>query len=219
VAFYLRVCPGESAKRLMRRLVERARALRMVPVETYIDQDVHTLASFQKRAELGRLLVNPGRFKAVLTLNMTHLAGSLEHLTKILVKLGNEGVHLVTVEEGMDTRTKKDAALFDLGRLMALLETQRKGAAVRRGQAKRKAKGLPPGGKRTFIDFKKVDHLLSLGLSYTEVCQALKTTPETMTRHLRERQRRLREHEALFGRPPVLVFPLLDSLAVGKDQP
>ena len=137
------------------------------------------------RPGLDQALKTLKRGDALVVFKLDRLGRSVQHLSDLLVRLGNEGIHFCSMAEGINTTTPGGKLIYHL--FAAFAEFQRDvisentalglAAARQRGQVL----GRPP---LLSIDRILAGHqaVMQQGLPITEVAKRYKVSPATVTR-------------------------------------
>ena len=137
------------------------------------------------RPGLDRALKTLKRGDALVVLKLDRLGRSVQHLSDLLVRFGNEGIHFCSLAEGINTTTPGGKLVYHL--FAAFAEFQRDiirentvlglAAARQRGMAL----GRPP---LLSVDCILEGHraVMQQGMAISEVAQLYKVSPATVTR-------------------------------------
>lgn len=137
------------------------------------------------RPGLDRALKTLQRGDALVVLKLDRLGRSVQHLSDLLVRLGNEGIHFCSLAEGINTTTPGGKLVYHLFAAFAEFNRDmiRENTALGLAAAKQRGQilGRPP---LLSIDRILAGHqaVMQQGLPVTEVAKRYKVSPATVTR-------------------------------------
>ena len=178
VALYARVSTlnGQDPEMQLSELREYASRRGWSITREYVDQGVS--GSKESRPELNQLMADAHRrkFDAVLVWKSDRFGRSLKHLVNALADLCAYGVAFISFRDNLDLSTPSGRLMFQIIGAMAEFERsliqERVRAGLRNARAKRKKFGRP----RAQVDADRVAALRQEGLSWSQVCRALKVS-------------------------------------------
>jgi len=137
------------------------------------------------RPGLDEALKTLNRGDALVVLKLDRLGRSVQHLSDLLVRLGNEGIHFCSLAEGINTTTPGGKLVYHL--FAAFAEFQRD--VIREntvlGLAAAKARGTNLGRPRR-LDIDEIleghRHVTQSGITIGEVAERLEVSHATLTR-------------------------------------
>ena len=142
----------------------------------YVDQGVS--GSKESRPELNQLMADAHRrkFDAVLVWKIDRFGRSLKHLVNALADLCAYGVAFISFRDNLDLSTPSGRLMFQIIGAMAEFERSLIQERVRAGLRNARAKGKKFGRPRAQVDADRVAALRQEGLSWSQVCRALKVS-------------------------------------------
>jgi len=148
----------------------------------YVDHGVS--GSKESRPSLNRLMVDAHRrtFDAVLVWKIDRFGRSLKHLVNSLADLAAYGVAFISLRDNLDLSTPSGRLMFQIIGAMAEFERSLIQERVKAGLAHARSKGKRLGRPKVYADGHKVAELRTRGLSWAEICAALKLSKGTAQR-------------------------------------
>lgn len=137
------------------------------------------------RPGLDQALKTLKRGDALVVFKLDRLGRSVQHLSDLLVRLGNEGIHFCSMAEGINTTTPGGKLIYHL--FAAFAEFQRdvisENTALGLAAARQRGKIL---GRPPLLSIERIlaghEAVMQQGLPITEVAKRYKVSPATMTR-------------------------------------
>lgn len=137
------------------------------------------------RPGLDQALKTLRRGDALVVFKLDRLGRSVQHLSDLLVRLGNEGIHFCSMAEGINTTTPGGKLIYHL--FAAFAEFQRdvisENTALGLAAARQRGKIL---GRPPLLSIERIlaghEAVMQQGLPITEVAKRYKVSPATMTR-------------------------------------
>ena len=178
VALYARVSTlnGQDPEMQLAELREYASRRGWSITREYVDQGVS--GSKESRPELNQLMADAHRrkFDAVLVWKIDRFGRSLKHLVNALADLCAYGVAFISFRDNLDLSTPSGRLMFQIIGAMAEFERSLIQERVRAGLRNARAKGKKFGRPRAQVDADRVAALRQEGLSWSQVCRALKVS-------------------------------------------
>ena len=178
VALYARVSTlnGQDPEMQLSELREYASRRGWSITREYVDQGVS--GSKESRPELNELMVDAHRrkFDAVLVWKIDRFGRSLKHLVNALADLCAYGVAFISFRDNIDLSTPSGRLMFQIIGAMAEFERSLIQERVKAGLRNARAKGKKFGRPRAQVDALGVAALRQEGLSWSQVCRALKVS-------------------------------------------
>jgi len=185
VAFYARVSTSnghQDPEMQLAELREYAKRRGWQIAAEYVDHGVS--GSKESRPSLNRLMVDAHRrtFDAVLVWKIDRFGRSLKHLVNSLADLAAYGVAFISLRDNLDLSTPSGRLMFQIIGAMAEFERSLIQERVKAGLAHARSKGKRLGRPKVYADGHKVAELRTRGLSWAEICAALKLSKGTAQR-------------------------------------
>lgn len=160
-------------------------ALREVGCErVFTDEGVN--AGALKRPALDRMLRTLRRGDVLVVWKLDRLGRSLSHLIQLARQLGDKGIGLRSLTEGIDTTSSAQGSFFDFVEALAEFERGLITERTRAGSAAARLRGVKAGRKPKLTP-EKVAHaqrLIDQGESPGEVAKSFDVSVATLYRHL-----------------------------------
>lgn len=139
----------------------------------YIDQAQSGMKA--SRPALDDLMRDARRraFDAVVVWRFDRFARSLKHLVLALEEFDSLGIQFISQQEQIDTSTPMGKAMFAIIGAMAELERNLIVDRVKAGIARRRAEGLPVGGRPRVFNRQRLLEMREAGASQREIARAL----------------------------------------------
>ena len=167
---------------------------------TRVYEDISGNQATQTRSQLTRALDEIGASDTLVTWRLDRLAGTLPQVLSLLELLGNRGVGVRSLAEGLDTRGEDGAALLRFVHAFTQLERTLTRERTMVGVYAARARGRV-GGRPRALSGTNVERVLLLrdqGASVREIAQQLGTSRATVYRAL-EQQNEVDENEEAGG--------------------
>jgi DNA invertase Pin-like site-specific DNA recombinase len=178
VALYARVSTlnGQDPEMQLSELREYASRRGWSVTSEYVDQGVS--GSKESRPRLNELMADAHRrkFDAVLVWKIDRFGRSLKHLVNALADLCAYGVAFISFRDNIDLSTPSGRLMFQIIGAMAEFERSLIQERIKAGLRNARAKGKKFGRPRAQVDALRVAALRQEGLSWSQVCRALKVS-------------------------------------------
>lgn len=141
-----------------------------------------------KRVELQRCLEFAREGDEIVITKLDRLARSTLHLTQIAADLDRRGIHLIVLQQNIETKTPTGKLLFNMLSSIAEFELSLRAERVRDGIKKAKQNGVKFGAKRKLTD-KQITEMVKLredGVLIRELSQKYGISNDSVYRLMRE---------------------------------
>ena len=141
-----------------------------------------------KRPGLDQALKTLKRGDALVVLKLDRLGRSVQHLSDLLVRFGNEGIHFCSLAEGINTTTPGGKLVYHLFAAFAEFQRDIIRENTMLGLAAAKERGAALGRPRLLTIDDVLEghrHVTQCGISIGEVAQRLDVSPATLLRGFR----------------------------------
>jgi DNA invertase Pin-like site-specific DNA recombinase len=186
VALYARVSTSEDRQdpeNQLRRLREFASARGFEVVEEYVDRASGVDPNRPALTEMMEA-ARKGTVGAVAIVRLDRIMRSTINLLRVLEEMEAWGVHLICLDQPIDTSTPSGRLLTTIIGAVATFERELISERVRDGMARAKANGKHVGRPLCRIDMDQALRLLEEGLSKTEVARTVGVPRSTLLTRL-----------------------------------
>lgn len=188
VALYARVSTSEDRQdpeNQLRRLREFSSARGFEVVEEYIDR---ASGADPNRPALTAMMeaARKGRVGAVAIVRLDRIMRSTINLLRVLEEMEAWGVHLICLDQPIDTSTPSGRLLTTIIGAVATFERELISERVKDGMARAKAGGVQMGRPRRDFDLSLVQTMLNEGFSKSEIARRLGVPRSTLVTRITE---------------------------------